>query len=106
MKVQDYVKRNWERLPKSFFNGEAIVIVETVRDDDYGYGDHSYEGWGVDAEGNTVWAYSSGCSCKGSCTIEHSDAKEVKIFQSSREFKKADWDNFNFEVLQVSFTDY
>lgn len=106
MKVQDYVKRNWTKLPKSTFNGEEVVIVEEVLNDDYGYGHHSYEGWGVDSEGRTMWAFSSGCSCGGSCSVDHREDKTVKIFQANREFKKADWDAFNWAALQVDFSDY
>lgn len=33
MDITEYIKENWLRLPKSSFNNEEIVIVETVSDE-------------------------------------------------------------------------
>lgn len=106
MNITEYIKENWLRLPKSSFNNEEIVIVETVSDEDGGWGHHHYEGWGVDRDGKTIWAYSSGCSCNGHCDIEHRHEATFKLLETTKEFSETDWDAFDFQSLQVSFTDY
>jgi hypothetical protein len=69
--IASYVKRNWKKLPKSTFNDDEVVIVREDCNENQGYGNHSYSGIGIDRDGFVVWCYSSGCSCHGSCGVEH-----------------------------------
>lgn len=79
--INQYIKRNWNKLPKSQFNSDEVVIFQCVQHEDYGYGHHSYEGYGVNRNGDIVWCYSSGCSCNGSCGIDHKCIeKTIKSF--------------------------
>lgn len=106
MKLQTYVQNNWEKLPKSSFDGDEMVIVEVKEDEDYGWGHHSYEAFGIDKEGKSYWVFSSGCSCNGSVNTEHSDDKTLKVFELEKEYKKADWDKFDFYSLQTTKDSY
>ena len=63
--IVEYVQANYDTLGKSSFNGQEIVIVLEIRNDDEGYGNHSYGGVGVDGDGKVFYCFSSGCSCTG-----------------------------------------
>jgi hypothetical protein len=106
--INQYIKRNWNKLPKSQFNSDEVVIFQCVQDEDYGYGHHSYEGYGVNQNGDIVWCYSSGCSCNGSCGIEHKCIeKTVKSFIiDGIDISTISWKDIQFKDLQVSFYDY
>lgn len=78
MNIVDYIKNNWSALPKSKFNDLQVVIFKEVQNWDGGYGHHTYEGYGVDENGDVVWCYSSGCSCGGSVDTEIK--KDLKVF--------------------------
>jgi hypothetical protein len=105
MTIQTYVKKNYEMLPKSNFNQDELVIVQENCNEDYGYGNHSYDGIGVDCEGKVYWCFSSGCSCDGSCGMTHE--KDFKKFLvAGYDLLKIDWKTINFERLQVSYSDY
>lgn len=109
MLINQYIKRNWDKLPKSTFNKDnEVVIFQCVRNDDYGYGHHSYEGYGVDKDGNIMWCYSSGCSCDGSCGVEHKcQEKTVKSFSvEGLDISKISWKGVDFKGLRVDFQDY
>lgn len=106
MNVLEYVKQNYETLPKSTFNDEEVVLVQSMYDSNEGWGNHSYSGYGVDQEGKMYLCYSSGCSCNGSCDINHEE--DTKKF----EIDPAQFPNFNtpeeinFINLAQSFSDY
>ena len=107
MKIQAYIKKHWETLPQSTFNDEPLVMVIEMQNEDYGHGHHTYEGIGINQSGEVMWAYSSGCSCQGSCSTEH--RKDVKIFQvngSDFDINSINPKTFNFNNLQVEFKDY
>lgn len=78
MNIIQYVKENWDTLPKSTFDGDTLVVVKTLRDEDWGYGHHQYEGVAVNHDGSVFWCYSSGCSCNGTCGADHTP--NTKIF--------------------------
>lgn len=106
-KIQEFVKSNWPELPKSTFNSDEVVIVKTVCDSNEGWGHHSYEGIGVTASGDVVWCFSSGCSCSGTCGVEHKP--ETKILQVDGEdfdLSKIDPAALDFNAMQTSFSDY
>lgn len=106
MNVLEYVKANWGTLPKSEFNEESVVIVHAMEASNEGWGNHSYSGYGVDKEGKLFLCWSSGCSCRGSCGMDHEpDTKKLEI-------ELTDFPNFNtpekidFSSLEVGFSDY
>lgn len=99
-----YILRNYDNLPKSTFNDNECVIFDCVSDDDYGYGNHSYEGYGVNREGQIVHATSGGCSCQGSCCAEPYTIDFTK--EDSLKFDNYTPEEIKFDSLQVSFSDY
>ena len=107
MNVLEYVKKNYKKLPKSTFNNEELVLVYELYNSNEGWGNHSYSGYGVDAEGKLYLCYSSGCSCHGSCGIDHEPETQKKF-----EIDPTDFPNFNtpkeinFSSLESSFSDY
>lgn len=107
MNVLEYVKENYESLPKSTFNDDEVVIVFCMDDDNQGWGNHSYSAYGVDREGLLYLCYSSGCSCNGGCGIDHEPESEKKF-----QIDPTDFPNFNspekidFPELQNSWSDY
>lgn len=105
MKINTYIKKNWDKLPKSNFDDLECVIFHCVQDEDYGYGHHNYEGYGADKNGDVFWCYSSGCSCNGSCDTEHK--KDLKLFKvGNLELKDFNYKNIDFNSLEVSFNSY
>lgn len=98
MKLQTYIKKNWNRLPKSNFNDDVVVIVRCLDDRDEGWGNHYYAGIGIDKDGKVFNCTSSGCSCQGSCGI--SPVSDEKRAVSGLAFE------IDFDSLQVSFHDY
>jgi len=105
MKINTYIKKNWAKLPKSTFNNEEIVIFFCVTNEDEGWGHHNYNGYGVNKEGEIYWCYSSGCSCDGSCEIEHKkDLKQLKV--EGLDISSFDHSTIDFESLRVDFSDY
>ena len=106
MNIQEYVASNWSTLPKSTFDDAEVVIIKEIRNEDWGWGHHSYEGYGIDVRGNLIWCYSSGCSCNGSCGADHTlDAKAFETSWSD-DFTKIDPYSLNFEALSVTFRNY
>ena len=106
MNVLEYVKANYAELPKSNFNNDEVVLVHSTYDSDEGWGNHSYSGYGVDKEGRLYLCYSSGCSCSGSCDIEHEeDTKKLEIEETNFTNFNAP-ENIDFEQLAHSFSDY
>lgn len=103
-----YVKHNYAKLPKSRFDAFECVIVKTINNDDYGYGNHNYEGVGITKDGKVVWCYSSGCSCNGGPWVDekHSHDKSVKVLVAEYDLQGIDPDETNFESMQVSFDSY
>lgn len=107
LNISEYVRVNWDTMVKSSFNSEELVIIKEIINDEQGYGNHSYEGYGVDKEGNLVWAYSSGCSCNGSCGTEHKKESKTFLIDWLDEFTSIDPYTFNFlSVNPVTFGDY
>jgi hypothetical protein len=105
MNIVDYVKENYDLLPKSTFNDEDCVIVKRIRDDDEGWGHHSYEGIGIGRGGQVYWCFSSGCSCNGSCGMDH--VQTTKKFEvEGWSLEEIDHKDVNFNDLEVSFDDY
>jgi hypothetical protein len=105
MTIQTYVKKNYEKLPKSTFNEDELVIVEEISRSDEGWGHHSYNGIGVDRSGQVYWCFSSGCSCDGTCGVEHKqDLKKFVV--EGYDLSKIDWKNVDFGRLQVDYKDY
>lgn len=106
MNIKNYILENWEKLPKSSFNGDECVIFLCTEDYNGGYGHHGYAGYGIDKEGKIVYAYSSGCSCNGSCGLDHvKDIKTMNIKDPDM-FDQIDPEKVNFNELEVSFSDY
>lgn len=109
MKLETYVKRHWDSLPKSTFDGVEVVIVQGAADWNEGYGNHGYEGWGVNKAGEVVWCYSSGCSCQGNCGVDHPHEREAKALLADKAFaarRKKDWDAVDWASMAVEFNSY
>lgn len=107
LNISEFVRVNWDTMVKSSFNSEELVIIKEICNDDQGYGNHAYEGYGVDKEGNLVWAYSSGCSCGGTCGTEHKYQAKTFLIDWLDEFTSIDPYTFNFlSVNPVTFGDY
>lgn len=106
MDVLNYVRENYDRLPKSTFNWDEVVIVYEMYNSESGYGNHSYSAYGVDREGRLYLCFSSGCSCNGSCGIDHvPDTKKFEI--DPTEFPNFNTpENINFGSLETGFSDY
>lgn len=106
MTIQQYVISHWDELPKSSFNKQECVVIKEIRNEDYGWGHHDYEGYAMDQSGNLLWCYSSGCSCNGSCGADH--AKDAKVFETewTEDFTRIDPATVNFPQMQVTFEDY
>jgi hypothetical protein len=106
MNVLKYVKKHYKTLPKSSFNSEEVVMVFVMNDSNEGWGRHSFSGYGVGKNGELYYCFSSGCSCSGSCGIEHK--KEGSILEiEPTEFQFSDApEKIDFAEMQVSFNDY
>lgn len=107
MTLQEYIVKNYNNLPKSTFNDDFCVIFQENRNEDEGWGHHTYEGYGVTADGKLVWCFSSGCSCNGSCEMEHKVS--YKLLEVPLAFASAaeeDFKEIDFEKLRVDFKDY
>jgi hypothetical protein len=107
--IVEYVRDNYDALPKSNFNDQELVVVLEIRNDDEGWGNHSYSGVGVDRDGKIWYCFSSGCSCNGSCGIEgpHGHDLELKKFEvDGQAFDLTDIDADRLQHIQVSFSDY
>lgn len=106
MNVLEYVKLNYDTLPKSTFNDEEVVIVYEMYNSQEGYGHHSYSAYGVDKTGKLFLCYSSGCSCSGGCGMDHEeDTKKLEIGET--EFPNFNTPELiNFSALEESFSDY
>jgi hypothetical protein len=103
-KIVAYILANWDTLPKSTFGGEECVIFDCAHNEDYGYGNHSYEGYGVDRQGNIVCGSSSGCSCNGSCCLEPYTVSLDN--ENSLKFDNYNPETIDFGSLQVDFSEY
>lgn len=107
LNISEYVRFHWDTMVKSSFNSDELVMIKEICNDDQGYGNHAYEGYGVDKEGNLVWAYSSGCSCRGTCGTEHKYQAKTFLIDWLDEFTSIDPYTFNFlSVNPVTFGDY
>ena len=110
MNILEYVKENYKNLPKSTFNGDECVIIKEITNENEGWGHHSYEGIGIDVNGNLCWCYSSGCSCNGSCGMDHTQDIKFFNFDTSKEdvfeINTIDYNSVNFNNIQVEFSDY
>ena len=107
MKIVEYIKENWSSLPKSKFNELEVVIFREMKNDDWGYGHHVYEGYGVSEDGELLWCYSSGCSCNGSADGGIVSEKNLKIFELKHgSISDIDPTEVNFSNLEVEYNDY
>ena len=107
MTLQEYIVKNYNKLPESTFNENSCVIFQEDRNEDEGWGHHMYEGYGVTVDGKVVWCFSSGCSCTGSCGMEHKVS--YKLLEVPLAFVSAaekDFKEIDFEKLRVDFKDY
>ena len=105
MNIVDYIVQNWDALPKSKFDDDIVVIFKEIENEDWGYGHHSYEGVGVDKDGNVTWCYSSGCSCSGGPSTEIK--KDLKVFVVDGGIDlNVDPSTINFNSLQIEFNSY
>lgn len=105
MNIVDYIKNNWSSLPKSKFNDLQVVIFKEVQNSDGGRGHHTYEGYGVDLNGDVVWCYSSGCSCGGSVDTEVK--KDLKVFTVNGGVDiNVDPSTVDWNSLEVEYNDY
>lgn len=102
--ITDYVKENWESLPKSHFDDLEVVIIHETHHDIGGWGHHSYQGFGVGKEGNAYWLYSSGCSCSGGPSSQDADMKKLVI--EDHEVASLKPEDIDFESLAVDFHSY
>ncbi len=106
MNVLDFVKKEYNHLPKSHFNEKEVIIVYEMNDDNQGWGNHSYSAYGVDQKGAMFYCFSSGCSCHGSRGMSH--VEHIKKF----EIEPTEFPNFNspenidFDTLARGFSDY
>lgn len=100
MTVQTYVKKNYGKLPKSTFEsrGETkeLVIVKEISNWDEGYGHHSYEGIGVDADGKVFSCHSGGCSCYA----------EVSWSEDATDLADVKWQDVEWTKYAVDFRGY
>jgi len=105
MNIVDYIVKNWDILPKSKFDDDRIVIFKEIENEDWGYGHHSYEGIGVDKDGNVTWCYSSGCSCNGGPSLDIK--KDLKMFVVNDGIDLlVDQYTIEFNSLEVEFNSY
>lgn len=102
-----HVVRNYATLPKSTFNADEAVIIAIHHDSEGGYGHHSFSGVAIDRWGKVLYAYSSGCSCNGSCGLEHrTDFKTLESDGESFDLEKLNPAEIDFASLQRDFSDY
>ena len=102
MKIHEYIKENWRTLPKSKFDDIEVVIFREVKNNDMGYGHHSYEGYGVDKKGKYRWLFSSGCSCEGGPS-----EKTIKDFVvDGKDITTEKPEEIDFEELKVICNSY
>jgi hypothetical protein len=105
MNIVNYITTNWDTLPKSKFDDVIVVIFKELKNEDYGYGHHTYEGYGVDKDGNVTWCYSSGCSCEGGPDTKIE--KDLKVFTvNSGVDLNVDPSTINWKSLEVIFNTY
>ena len=105
MNIAEYIVNNWDSLPKSKFDDTTVVIFKEIKNEDWGYGHHTYEGYGVDKNGNVTWCYSSGCSCEGGPSTEIK--KDLKTFTVNNGIDlNSDPSTINFNSLKVVFNSY
>lgn len=69
-KIIQYVKDNYETLPKTNINNEEIGIEIFNINKDIKYYEHNYEGVIVNKNGNVYFVFSSGDSYTGSAYVE------------------------------------
>ncbi len=105
MNIVDYIVNNWDTLPKSKFDDVIVVIFKELQNWDEGYGHHTYEGYGVDQNGNVTWCYSSGCSCSGGPSTDIKKDLKVFIVNSGIDLD-VDPSTINFNSLEVEFNSY
>lgn len=103
MKINNYVKKNWETLPKSRFDDLELVMVKQLDYYEGGWGHHSYEGYGIDREGNFRWMFSSGCSCNGGPS-ENDTIKSLVV--EDEDLNEIEWKEIDFASLVVEFDTY
>lgn len=107
MNVIKYIKKNFDSLPKSSFDGLKVVIFKEIRNTNEGWGHHSYEGVGVDESGQVVWCFSSGCSCNGTVTVEHRCIeKDLKVLIVDEYICEIDHKDIDFAAITVDFSTY
>ena len=105
MNIVDYIVKNWDTLPKSKFDDVFVVIFTEIKNENWGYGHHDYEGVGVDKDGNVTWCYSSGCSCNGGPSTDIKKDLKVFIVDGGIDLN-VDPSTVNWKNLEVEFESY
>ncbi len=87
-KALEFIKDNWEKLPKRTLEG--VEAVWFVSDDIAGSYEVDEEHIGMKKDGNLVWAYASGCSC-WSGDYETKPVDDIKVFEFNHGDLKDKW---------------
>lgn len=103
MKIETYVIKHWDELPKSTFDGKEVIIISCTHDSNEGWGHHSYGGWGIDKDGGLFYCTSGGCSCYSSCDCERRD---VHADEQDFDLSTINWKDIDFNSLEVNFSSY
>jgi len=99
------VTEAWDTLPKSKDdNTEFVIIAE--KDEDMAY-ETDKQCLGVLKDGSLVWVYLSGCSCRGSGSLEKIEDVTVKRFKINGD-KNAVWfyNEFKCEPYSANYESY
>lgn len=112
--ILKFVKEHYETLPESSFNDKKLIIVKEISNEDYGWGNHSYSGIGIDKDGIVFYCYSSGCSCSGSCDANVSELHDKKTGKLLKVNPENECDVLpeecpsiqELEKFKVNFSDY
>lgn len=84
--------------------GEFVIIAESDKGDSY---EENKECLGVDAEGNLIWSYLSGCSCNGYNDNEKVSDITAKIFKIEKnDTAESFYENNACEPYQGSYESY
>ena len=93
-KIIDYVKVEYDNLPKSKFDKDKCIIIYVKEDSAEGWGHHNFEGLGVEKDGKLKWFFSSGCSCSGGPWSEDATLKKIEVKKSPYDALFDYWGDF------------
>jgi len=80
MNITTYVKRHYDKLPKSSFNDQELVVVMELQNEDYGYGNQPH------GHNNTL--------------------KKFEVDGQAFDLTSIKGSELNFDAIQVEFSDY